>query len=310
MNKTPLALDGWVEYNCRKWNLKPLKLDLSANEGHSTFVKAVFYLDSKGKIISPDLTPYTPVHFEYTSTESFPRRYRQSIELAELLINEIKKYKIANYIFLPTDIIDIRTWQWEGYRTNIRYTLLLDLPVDLTSAHHSVRKNIKKAVEEFRFERIYDSYEKVIECITDTEQRQGFSYNIGAEDLNLLRNLITDENFRIYAAFDAFGKIIATRIILAVQNGVAIDWIAATRKEHLNSGITQGLIHYILEDLNSFGVKQFDFVGAGFPNVALAKVDWGAKLTPYYMINQFGLKWLWYLLRSRIKSNKKIPVYC
>lgn len=286
----PLFHEGWVEYNKLRWKLEPFFIHPPPSEPG---VRAVFYTDKAGKIRTPKLNPYSAIEFQYTPTTDPSKIYRQTIDFSNNLIDRIKEKKIQNHIYLPTSFHDIRPFQWKGFLVQTAYTFVIEFPYSISSANSSIKKNINKAVKSaFRIERIVSGFKTVIDCIKDTEKRQSFSYGLTEGDLELLSDLMGEENFRCYAAFDSTGKIKATRIVLHSMNERAIDLVAATDKDVLETGVTQLLIKHILDDLKAAGASSFDFAGAGIQTVAQAKANWGAALTPYYLITNFNLRWL------------------
>jgi len=286
----PLFHEGWIEYNRLKWKLEPFYIQpTQAGAG----VNAVFYTDKTGKIRTPKLNAYSAIEIQYTPTTDYSKIYRQTIDFLNELIERIKDRKIQNHIYLPTSILDIRPFQWNGFMAQTAYTFVIEFPYSLSIANSSVKKNINKASKNgFIIKRVTSNFKSIIDCVKDTENRQKFSYGLTEKDLELLNSLMGEENFRCYAAYDQSGNVKATRIVLHSKNHRAIDLVAATDKNVLDTGITQLLINHILEDLQLAGASSFDFAGAGIPSVAQAKANWGATLTPYYLITDFNLRWL------------------
>ncbi|PWH19385.1 MAG: hypothetical protein DDG58_05045, partial [Ardenticatenia bacterium] len=62
-HKSPLLLDGWLEFNRYKWNVTPIKLRISEEGKKVPAVEAILYLDKVGRIVQPPLNPYLPVVF-------------------------------------------------------------------------------------------------------------------------------------------------------------------------------------------------------------------------------------------------------
>ena len=293
-SKSPLTLEGWLEFNRYKWGVKPLRVRLSEEGKELPAIEAVLYLDRKGHIVQPPLNPYLPVTFHLTPTDKITRIYRQWASLSELLVKEFITRGIKGSVAFPPDMVDVRQWQWNGFLAQVRYTFFIDLPYNLDLADHSVRKQVNKAKRAGFTCQIgtKDMLAEVIACFAETEVRQRFSYRLNVKDLELALNLLGEGTFRIYVCMSSSGEMASARIILGAPGLRAIDWVAGTKKQFLSSGATQLVILYALTDLAEQGVKGFDFAGANLPTVSAAKAVWGGKLMPYYIVRPLNLRTL------------------
>lgn len=292
MDYTVLALDGWLEFNHRKWGLSPVRFSLSENAGRRPAVKLVAYTDSKGRIKMPNLNPYVPMTFLSTATESIPRLERQWLSVSDLAVDEFRERGVVNAISFPPSVVDVRPWQWSNFQVKVRYSFYINFPYDGDAAGRSVRKQIRKAAKlNYTCERT-SQMRDVIQCLEDTEERQGFTYRLGIEDLERCERLLGPDVFRAYVCYAPNGDAASARVILSYPGASAVDWIAGTKGDYLNSGCTQLLISFALEDLEFAGACGFDYAGANIPSVAAAKAEWGGQLVPYYTIRQPNLRGL------------------
>lgn len=307
MTECPLALDGWLEFNRYKWNLEPHKLRLSVEGREVPAVEVIVYLDRRERIVLPPLNPYLPLTFYPSPTDKVYRLRRQWFAVSGLLADEFRKRQVLGAIALPPDILDVRAWQWRGFLVEPRYTFYLSLPLRLSDIDHMIRKQINKATKSgFQVQRSL-KFEKVIECLLDTEQRQKFSYGLDLDALSRASGLLGEEKFRCYIAVAPSGEVASARIILKGPGSIALDWVAGTKRAFLNSGVTQYLIAFVLEDLAKAGVKTFDFAGANLPTVQAAKSSWGGELKVYYVLRSPGIRTLTSIgirsLKSLIRRN-------
>ncbi|MEW6663397.1 MAG: hypothetical protein ACOY9Y_06135 [Bacillota bacterium] len=290
MEIDPLAMDGWLEFNRYKWNLEPHKIKLSIDDHEVPAVETVVYLDTRGRIVMPPLNPYLPVIFRPSPTDKVYRLRRQWIAVSELLVAEFQKRRVLGAVTLPTDIVDVRAWQWRGFLAEPRYTFYLSLPLQLPEVDHAFRTKINKATKTgFQVHRSL-TFNKVIECLSDTEQRQGFKHGLNIEDLRRASALLGEDSFRCYIAIAPSGEVASARIVLKGPGSKALDWVAGTKRDFLNSGVTQYLIAFVLDDLARDGVKTFDFAGANLPTVQAAKSAWGGDLKVYFVLRAPGLR--------------------
>ena len=286
--QSPLALDGWLEFNRRKWRLEPMRVRLSESGKQLPALAVVLYLDQRGRIVHPPLNPYLPVSFSPTPTRLTPRLHRQWLRVSGLLAEEFQKRGVRNAVSLPPEVVDVREWQWRGFLAEVRYTLLTDLPHPMDQADNDVRRQASRAREAgYRCGRAQASdSEAIVACLADTGARQGFSYQLTPADLQLGVELMGPDCFRVYACRDPNGEVVSVRIILSAPGACAIDWVVATGIGALNSGATQYLLTRVLDDLAGDGVREFDFEGANLPAVSAAKATWGAKFVPFYSLRQ------------------------
>ena len=131
-----------------------------------------------------------------------------------------------------------------------------------------------------------------MECLKETEDRQGFSHGLTTADICLAKDLLGEEHFKCYGCYAPNGEIASARIILHSHGSRAIDWVAGTKREFLNSGATQAVIAFALENLASKGAIGFDYSGANIPNVAAAKATWGGPLVPFYVLRSPDIRGL------------------
>jgi hypothetical protein len=271
--------------------------------------EAVIFLDAKGRIILPPMTPFLPVNFTATPTNKRARLDRMWLDCGALLADEFLKHSLYGPISLPPDFTDLRPFIWKGLNATLRYTFVVDFPYDESQMDSAVRKQIAKtAAAGFVCRRARKSdLGAILGCIHQTEQRQGFSYKVSESILQQGLDIVGEDKFRIYVATAPNGSPASCRIVLHAAGGVAIDWIAATANEHLKSGATQTLIQFALQDVQDSGARMFDFAGAGLPAVSAAKACWGGRLTAYPTIQQVTLKNLAVQMYARLRTGGKPP---
>jgi len=292
--KSPLMLEGWLEFNRYKWGVKPLRVRLSEEGKELPAIEAVLYLNRRGRIVQPPLNPYLPIAFHPTPTDKITRLYRQWQSMSKLLAEEFVKRGVKGSIAFPPEVVDVRQWQWSGFLAETRFTFYIDLPFDEKICDYSERKQINKALKrDFICEiATKDTFPEVIGCLVETEKRQVFRYRLNVKDLETALHLVGEETFRVYVTRSSAGEVACARIVLSSSGSRGIDWVAGTKTKFLNSGATQLLISYVLSDLTRQGATGFDFGGANLPTVSAAKAVWGGKLVPYYVVRPLNLRTL------------------
>ncbi len=287
---SPLALEGWLEFNRLKWGLQPLQMRFSEKGRAFPAVEAILYLDEKGHVRMPAMNPYLPVAFFPTPATLSSRLERQWLSVSGLMAEECRRRGLASSVSFPPQLTDVREWQWRGFIASVRYTFYLELPIDERQIDSSVRNKINKATRNGFICQRGASLPGVFSCLKETEERQRFSHSLSLGDLQLLYRLLGEETFRCYVCYAPNGEVASTRIILFRNGARAVDWVAGTKQMYLTSGATQYLTSFVLDDLSEAGAKGFDYAGANIRTVAAAKAAWGGQLVPSYVTEQPRLK--------------------
>lgn len=274
--------------------------------GAAPNAEALVFFNARRRIILPPNTPYIPVKFNATPTNKRVRLDRMWASCGGLLADQILNHGLGGQISFPPEITDVRPFLWKGFSPALRYTFLVDLPYDESQMDPPVKKHIAKALAAGLVCRraTRNDFPALVDCIQQTEARQGFSYGLNQSVLEQGWAILGEDRFRIYIIAAQNGAIASSRIILHATGGPAIDWIAATSNEHLRSGATQALIRFALDDLQASGASLFDFGGAGLPTVSAAKASWGGRLIPYLAINQESFRSLAIQMYLRLKKRR------
>lgn len=281
---SPLAHPGWLEFNSRKWGLKAQVVCLSGDGAPLPAIDAVLYLDRRGRIVHPALNPYVPLSFTSTPTRGRSRLYRQWLEAAGWMAAEMRGRGLRSAIALPPDIEDVRPWQWAGFRADLRYTFVLDLPHAAEHQDPMVRNRITSATRRgYRCEQGADLAD-VWSCLLGTQARQGFVHGLSLADLTLAHGCLGDERLRRYVCYAPDGQPASALVVLHEPQGDAIGWVAGTRHDDLASGAAQLVTQFALADLAAAGAQRLDWAGANLATVAAAKANWGPRLVPYYVV--------------------------
>lgn len=301
MNIThPFFHAGWIEYNERRWGLTSEKVIYSNSPDGIPRLESVLFLDRKGRVVMPPLQAHQALLFCATETDKPYRITRQWQDVSALFAKDLRKRGLPHGLILPSEALDVREFQWQGYETTLRFTFHIPLPFQKENVDYQVRKQINKAE---RAGVIYRRAEmkdipQVVAVLNDTEERQKFTFGLDESSICSASEIMGADFFRIYTAI-AGGRISSVRLILGAPDIIAVDWVAATERASLKTGITQGLLNYVLCDLTRLGATAFDFAGANLPAVSMSKLCWGGELLPYPVVRLPGLR---SLLSSGLKS--------
>ena len=285
-----LAMEGWLEFNRVRLNLQPLRLRFADDGVDLPWAEAVLYLDQSGQVCHPPRNPYLPIWFQPTNTERRQRITRQWVDLASRLAAELHRRGVKNTLNLSPDIVDVRPWQWEGFRVGVRYTYMIDLPFSFEPADKAVGAKVRKAEKTgFRCDRTLKMLD-VMTCLRETEERQDFSYGLTTAELELASQLLGEDHFRAYACYAPDGQLASAQIVLHKPGTPAIGWVAGARTDYLTGGPNQLLESFVIRDLEAIGASGYDLSGANIPTVSAAKAAWGGRLLPYYTVESYSAR--------------------
>jgi hypothetical protein len=287
---SPLALEGWLRYNSERWNLRPERVCLSADEIAAFNIETVLYFNRNGKIVNPPYNPYLPARLTMTPTESATRLARQWFKLGTSLAGKLEEHGLGSTIPLDPAITDARPFQWAGFRESLRYTLYLDLPIDITQTEHDARKNIAKARRLGYYCTSARDTNDIISCLVSSEERQGFQHRLRNKDLELLLRLLGSDHIVSCVCYSPDGEAAAARVLLLEPGAPAIDWVGGTKTSHLHSGATQLSLLYAIDEAHRRGASVYDLAGANIHRVAQAKMKWRGRLVPYLQLQEYGLR--------------------
>jgi len=285
MRLTPLELPGWVEFNTWRTGLKEHRF--SSGRGGAE-VRAVFYLDRRGRLKLPPTNAYLPVVFS-SERERPSGRTAQWLDVSAPLVEEMAQRGFANQVRLPPEVDDVRPWQWRNFLVRVFYTYCLDFPLDNRLVAELPRRLADRAARlGMTVERVAD-IDPLMECLAQTERHSGFSYGIDPREMRVAQSLLGSDSLRTYVCFDPDGRPAAAAAFLHAPGARAIEWVAGTRRS-LNDGASCLLFRHILEDLSSAGALGIDFAGANIQGVALFKSQWGASLVPTYSVRTYSVR--------------------
>ena len=295
---SPLDHDGWLAFNERKWGVRAERVRYPDARGP---LSAVLYLDRRGRVLLPRLNPYLPVVYEARRSTQY-RAIRAWGAAADAFAVDMRRRRLAGIIAFSPTVRDLRAWSRHGFRVGVRYTLVQEVPVPEASVDPDLRRRARLAAAAgYRCERTAN-YADVLACISDTEERQRFSYGLSKEDLIYLQSAMGDA-FRAFICYDASGKPAASRLLLHCPDGEAIDWVNGTLQTELGSGASQLLVFHALADVAAAGARSLDWEGANIPSVAAAKERWGGRIETWFTVEAFTVanvaRWAYAQFRYR-----------
>lgn len=279
---SPIFLDGWMQFNRVKWGLEPCWRRYTLQGADLPALEVVLYLDRRGRVRRPSPDQYLPLRFlPAPGTESSPRRLtKQWLALSTEMAKELRVRGVVGGLVLPPGIIDGRAFKWTGLSVGIKYTYIGPLPHDSNKIGNDVKRKCKKARQLGYYVNPTTDWEGVARCLSDTERKQIFSYGLAVSDLASCSALLGPGNLVASAGFTPDGEMVCADLTLHVKGGIALGWAQGTRREHLSSGVTQLVNHFVIDWLTKDGATGLDWVGADIESFATAKAAWGFDLTP------------------------------
>ena len=287
MSLTPLELPGWLEFNTWRTGLTAHRF--SAAPGGGPEIRAVFYVDRRGRLKLPPNNPFIPIVFR-SARQRPSGRTAEWLRAAAPLVEEMRRRGMAEPQYLPPDVDDVRPWRWRGFLVGVRYTYCLDFPFDPTHMSRETRRNCDKGARlGMTVEQVTD-LEPVVECLAETEARKGFSLGIGLRELRVALSLLGPESLRMYVCFDAQGRAASTCVIVHEPGARAAGLMAGTRAANLAAGASPLLWRVAFDDLLSAGATGIDFCGADVESISTFKSRWGSHLMPTYTVRTYSAR--------------------
>lgn len=267
---------------------EPKYLEIISNH-HKTKLKYwVFFRNSKSllgfaahhkgnKIIVPD-------HYSYSSFWGDDSLGDYAFfDITDLAIKELKR-RVRCFAFrLPPNIKDIRGFNLNGCRSEVRYTYFCktnledfrkDLTVKLKKSSQQyfaflVNRNKKEVLQQqildfhlFGFRKVkIQLLQKLFQDLLDKELFHSFE-------------LIIDEQLKASAL-----------VIIDPENSLAYNTFLSTSKNNDDSMASSLLYQQIMKYLNTIGIQNFDLYGANMKGIANFKSGFKGELTNYFVVS-------------------------
>ena len=235
-----------------------------------------------GKPFHPPINAYDGFNITTTNTEKQYRISYQKLGLKDLCRLELEKYHCNAWVF-PPSVKDVRSFTWNNWNAEPGYTYIIDFKKEFKPSE-AVRKQINKALRSGYTCVKKEDWESILYCLKDTEKRQNFHYGLDIIRLKKAIDILGEDCFRCYVCYGPDGEPASARIVIWPGFALAYDWVAGTSNSHLQSGATQQIIYFVLNDLLELGCDSFDFCGANIPSVQSQKAEWGGELRTYFRV--------------------------
>ncbi len=219
-------------------------------------------------------------------TGSGARATSEHLEVTDAMLGEFRGHPRGLSHLLVPAIDDVRPWSWRGWRTQPRYTYLLDTGAPLPVSD-SVRRHLRKC-REAGFTMSYDwDLERFWSVFDVTRQRQGFGLRLApAAFKGLAESLARGGLAWMATALTAEGAPAASQIVLAVPGTPgAYMWVAGAAEQHLVSGVSAWIMVEIAAECGRRGHRFWDLCGADLPRVARFKSELGGTLQHYFQVD-------------------------
>ena len=249
------------------------------------FIKMAFSPPPKSAI------PYMGPVFRYLSNR------QTSIEkLHENFVNEamrfITKELCSDYIMIKTqrNLLDIRSFLWEGLEAHPNYTYIVPIQRSTTSLFeclsNEMRIHIRKAEKEKLLEvREGDvtDFKALIRMTMDRYQEQGKTFGPTSEYL-----------LRIYESFpdniDVVGLIhdgqIIGGLILLKYGGIVAHWLAGITPEKRVRGANELLHWWAIKKYKEKGYKYYELMGANTKHLCSFKAKFNPNVNVYFRLTR------------------------
>ena len=299
---TPLELPGWLEFNSWRTGLRAERFSATPDGGPE--IRAVLYVDRRGRIVLPPNNPHTPIVFK-SNRQRPSGGTAEWLRAAAPLVAEMRQRGIRNQLYLSPDVQDVRPWSWQGFLVGVSYTYVMDFPFDATTQDWGSRHNSKRAHDlGMTVERVTD-LKPLLDCLADTEAHKGFRFGIGARELRVAYGLLGEEALRLYVCFDCQGRPAAAEAVIHAPGAKAVEWVAGMKADHRATGASYLLRPFVFNDLACASATGVDLSGANLASVAAFKSLWGSRLVPSYAVRTYSTRATVRLLTDWLHSRRR-----
>lgn len=297
-----LGLPEWSQWQAQRSELA-VQLHSFGRSGEGTLSTTLYY-DTRGRVVTPQFTPYSPLDFRPTPTQKVDKVVRQWEDVAGQLARRLRQAGVVGAFDLPPGITDVRPFIQEGFRAEVRYTFT-GAP-DVTKANSSFHKRWKKALRSSYTAETTTDLSGVIDCLAETATRKHFVMNLTRSQLTSLQADLGEERFRVHVVRSPQGEVVSAGIRLLDGAGFGLDWLQGTNRAHLAAGANQLAYATALIDLAEIGVTTLDLGGANIPAIARAKLALGLTITPYIALTYGGLTTLLQDTHQALRTFKRL----
>lgn len=288
---TALMNHHWWEWNERVWGVEAKEFDFREGDGSGSTLQGVLFQGSRGKVVAPPLNPH--VSIAYLSGSRDPQGHhshaRTWTAAMDRLADAVASAGMHSAVVLPPGMTDARSFAWAGLRVEASYNFLISLPRDVSLAHRSVAKQIRKATSRGYFAERSDDWAAIVSCLKETEAAKGFRHRLSLGMVRLGADLMGPETFRGYVVRDSQRRPVSGGIRLHAPGHLAIDWVQGATRPALADGVNWLMYDFVMADLHQAGAVAFDLGGANIRQVAAAKANWGYPVVPQMRITEPGI---------------------
>jgi hypothetical protein len=244
---------------------------------------------------NPPLTPYGG--YIFSPFESVQVRKNMYIQKKIITAINHEMMKMFNFITLINSpgLLDIRPFKWQGWKEIVNYCYIFPLSSNI---EQQISKKTRWAINRANKSGIvikqkWDKdifWDLMVKTYHKHEKKPSFSQKM----LFSLMEMIKDNQCGdMWIAETASGDIASAEIFIW-DNQMAYRWSAASNPCYMNTGATSLLIFEIMTHLHKKGLKKFDMMAAGTPNLAKFTSGFNPQLVPYYVLQKKPEKYVFF----------------
>jgi hypothetical protein len=188
------------------------------------------------------------------------------------------------------NLIDIRSFIWNGWKSKIHYTYYFNLEKDIEkSISKKVRNTARRAINnKITVKKLNDPsifYDLLL--MTFMRQNMKLSFTKGFFE-NVIELLEAKNLGEMWVAETPNGEIASSEIIIW-DNKRVYRWSAASHTDFQDTGATSLLLYEIFQDLKKRGFKEINLMAANTPQLTKFISSFNPKLIPYYSVERKNL---------------------
>lgn len=189
------------------------------------------------------------------------------------------------------DFTDIRPFIWNGWKSNVRYTHILDIDIDLPDKIGKKKKEIQKAIEKGIVIRKLNDSSCFYKLYIQTFERQKIRPPVPKSFFDeLIESVCVKGSGDMWIAEVPSGEIASAEIVIW-DNNRAHSIFAASDTELRNTNPNALLINEIYNDLRKRGFKEWNHMMGNVQNLSRFMSFFGTRLVPYYGVETSSIRY-------------------
>jgi hypothetical protein len=236
-------------------------------------------------ILLPPLTAHLHIWIRPSASNRLAYQYAHQQAILQDLVAQLPSVRYFDQQY-DGELQNLLPFQWQGYRSTVRYTYQLRDLTETTRIHREMSTSTRNHIRKARKQSILQESptdRDLVRLVRSSMDRKKIPFPFSDDHLfQLLEVLRSQGVLRLYAAEQSTGATIAS-IAVVQDKRLASYWLSGATAEGLRSGSISFLLWEAIKQA-ARSVETFDFEGSMVPSVESLFRSFGGERIPYYRI--------------------------